>query len=289
MDFLEENNFAVTISLDGTKKVNDSARVMVNGGSSYDAVFNNLDLWSNYKSTLGLEVTINNYHIKNYNPGIVSKWIDDLRRLNFKVMAMYAVVTDDLDTKISDYKVLKSIFYEAVDYWFEKIMNEKELKCADTFIIGMINNILLKEYKRSCSVHNSLAINPDGEVYPCQSFCQSGSYCMGNILDKNNSERDKTLEKLMKTDRIDVTECQNCWIHNFCSSWCKGNSENFCGNLTSTVEIQCLQAKITAERIIHNLALLISKGREEIKRFANIFNKIKENANVYAVEHDYAK
>ena len=44
-EFFEEHNFVVTLSIDGTKNINDLAWVMANGESSYDAIFNNLDLW----------------------------------------------------------------------------------------------------------------------------------------------------------------------------------------------------------------------------------------------------
>jgi len=276
INFLIEHDIAVTLSIDGPKDVNDSARVMVNGESSYDIIFNNLDLWSNDKLTLGIEATINNYHIKNYRPGIVKDWIDNLRKLNFNDLAMFTVVTDNEDTKITDAITLGKIYNEVVDYWFDKILNEDDLKCVDTFVLGMTNNILLKRYVSSCSVYNSLTVDPCGKTFPCQMFCQSGSYCMGSIQDQTDTKRDKIIEELMLTDRNDVKDCKDCWVRNFCTTWCKGNSQNSGGNLTSTVRIQCLQTKLIAERIIYNLALLLSDP-EKMARFTRNFNRLKDS------------
>ena len=286
INFFEEHKFAVTLSLDGPKHINDAARLMANGKSSYDAVYDNLDLWSKSKFNLSLETTICDYHIKNYEAGIVADWINNFRRLNFNIMAMYVVVTENFDTKISDIGVLKNIFNEAVDYWFNNIIEDENLNCADTFIVSMINNILQKKYVSSCSVHNSLAVTPWGEIYPCQLFCKAGSYGMGSIYDNDDLERDKVINKLIHVDRKNVAECQKCWLKNFCSIWCKGNSENFAGNLNSTVDIQCLQAKTIAERIMFNLALIITDN-QKMARFTKNFNALKQKIKLkeeYAYE-----
>lgn len=274
--FCYENDFAVTLSIDGPKYINDMARISNDGSSSYDDIFDNLSIWSKGRLKLAIEFTINNYHIQNYKTGVVSEWLNDLRKLNFNIIAMFPAITDDKDTKIDDYDKLKLILEETVDYWFKELTTTDNLSCIDGTILSAINKLINKKYSRCCSVHNSLAVNPNGEIYPCQTFCSSRDYYMGTIYSDSYDDVNEVRDMLYKhNSRKNISDCQQCWLRNICSVWCLGNSQCFNGNLHSIVDLNCFVQKVVFERVAIKLCA-VTRDKELYDKFNSNLSRLRE-------------
>ncbi|MDR1473512.1 MAG: radical SAM protein [Lactobacillales bacterium] len=277
--FLEENNINVTLSIDGPKSINDSGRVSDVFSSVYDKVIFNFKNFYFSKKLLAVESTITNYHIKNYNQNAVAKWIKDLEQINFDFIAFLPAVTEDKDTKISDINILKKIYSDIVDYYFELLSNENSIKSIEIGVLGMIHGIIGKSYIGNCAIANSLLVTPRGDLYPCQAFYESKTYQIGNL----KNDKDVIIyEELANLDRLNVPKCQNCIAKYLCGTWCVGMNNAINGKMESTINLSCIATQTTMERTLKNLFKIIDNKEKYNKFIKNIqyLIKLQDNAKL---------
>lgn len=98
-------------------------------------------------------------------------------------------------------------------------------------------------FKRRCGAcTHSIALDPRGNIFPCQSFLTNPRYRMGNILDENWLETFKASEPRKWFNRLSVDGmevCRDCAYRYFCGGGCPAISEKLYGNIQHRIEYQC--------------------------------------------------
>ncbi|MGL5711680.1 MAG: radical SAM protein [Paraclostridium sp.] len=279
VEFFNNHNFSLGVSIDGHKSINDMARIHKSGNDSvYDNVIKGLTKLNipNKKFKIAIQGTINKNHIDYYSPGMIKSWLSDMLELGVHNVGIIPVCTDNPDLKIDNLnqEVLSKIVNEYVEFWFEKLTS-KEYSDVSFSIMDYIKAILFNEYKTDCAVYNQLFVNNDGDIYPCHLFYHSRSFYLGNIYEYNQQKHLKSQEYLKGCSRSNLEKCKRCISRNLCSSWCKGENMLVNGCVESIgSDIRCVVQNLVVKNIISKL-VQVRESEEQYKYFRQNIMKMR--------------
>lgn len=227
-NFIEKNkrHLGITITIDGTKKKHDLNRVYKNSSrGSYDDIIKNIPLWREQFPNEATKVTLSSEDLP-----YICESVLHLFNLNIDTVFMNCVFED--------------IWKEGDDIIFE----EQLIQLADSMIdnelyINKSCSIFDKKLgsqnidnKNWCGSGKMLAIDCDGNFYPCNRFVdfslrEKQPRYLGNIhtgIDPNKVRPFVLLDLKSQSSE----KCLNCEISKGCA-WCQG--ENYDSAETDTI------------------------------------------------------
>ena len=228
--YIQKNyqHLSIGITIDGTRKKHDLNRIYKNGKGSYDDVVRNIPLWLKQFPNASTKVTISS---------------DDIPYIKESVLHLYELGITEVNINC----VFENVWEKGDDNLFE----EQLIQLADV----IIDNDLYQKYTCSffqenigrpldCTLQNEnwcgagrmLAIDAQGNFYPCTRFAQYSlrekpAIIIGNIKDGINQNK---LRPFLSLDRCtqSTQECINCEVAEGCA-WCQG--ENYDAAETNTI------------------------------------------------------
>lgn len=247
MDYLEENMINIVLSIDGRKKIQDSIRVRINGGGTYDEILPKIksmvDRRNKSKKQYYIRGTFTSQNLDFYED------IKHFINLGFKEISIEPVVLPE-DNILS----IREEYLEQIYDQYEKILDEL-LKHDDVIFYHMNIDInggtcIYKRISGCGAGFEYIAVTPDGEIYPCHQFVGDSSFYMGNVYEgiKNN----KISKDFKKSNIYNKSECKECWARFYCSGGCQANNYNFNGDTKVPYGIGC---KMQRRRIECAIAL----------------------------------
>lgn len=229
--FIEKNkrHISVGITIDGTKRKHDLNRIWKRSGKgSYDDVVKNIPLWLKQIPEAETKVTISSA---------------DILYIKESVLHLYSLGIHKVNVNC----VFEDVWKEGDELVFEQQLTD----LAD----AIITNGYYKDYncsffaedlgnpmdchlnnKNWCGAGKMLAVDAEGNFYPCMRFAQYSlrdkkAWIIGNIsdgIDKNKLRPFLTLDRCTQSTQ----ECINCEVAEGCA-WCQG--ENYDAADTPTV------------------------------------------------------
>ncbi|MDD7632113.1 MAG: radical SAM peptide maturase, CXXX-repeat target family [Parabacteroides sp.] len=228
--FIQKNyqHLSIGITIDGTRKKHDLNRIYKNGKGSYDDVVKNIPLWLKQFPNASTKVTISS---------------EDIPYIKESVLHLYGLGIKEVNINC----VFENVWKEGDDDLFENQL----MLLAD----AIIDNDMYKEYMCSffqqnigrpldCTLQNEnwcgagrmLAIDAQGNFYPCTRFAQYSlrekpAIVIGNIkdgIDKNKLRPFLSLDRCTQSTQ----DCIDCDVAEGCA-WCQG--ENYDAADTNTI------------------------------------------------------
>ncbi len=222
VEFFHKYHFRISLSVDGPKRINDSARLFkYSMDSAYEMVVESMQLLRKKGVLFNVSATINSYHLKNYKKGSFQEIIEEIDDLGFENISFVPVATGSRELNISskgDLEKLDMFARDLITYYFNKIM-EGKTKGIPSLLILPIIQIAKHEYMASCSAGKSFLWDTDGKAYPCHMFCNHQEFCIGSMEEGINGEM---VNRFLEYNRESTNECIGCIAKNVCSVWCKG-------------------------------------------------------------------
>ena len=216
--FLLDNNIFITISLDGTKEVTDSNRYYISKKGVYDVIKSNINKLDK-KVVVRATIAPPNYDMKKS----INHLVKDL-----KLNSVAWAVADNLLTEEDFYKISESYNKLLDELWNTiKLKKYNEVKKYSMFM-----NNLRKFSKdgiriKGCgAANNMIAIDINGDVYPCHRFVGLKRYVLTNV-DSNTKFNEKIFSKM---DLKKFDKCKYCIARNICGGACI--NENVYANLS---------------------------------------------------------
>lgn len=230
-DFIKKNHshLSIGITIDGTEKKHDLNRVYkTSGKGSYKDVVKNIPLWMEQFPNAGTKVTISSADI----PYICESMLH-LYSLGIKEVYINCVFED--------------VWKEGDDLLFEKQLIALANAIIDKglyndYVCSFFSERLGKPLDKKlmnqnwCGAGRMLAIDAQGNFYPCTRFAQYSlrskqAIVIGNIKDGINKDR---LRPFLCLDRCTQSkqECIDCEVAEGCA-WCQG--ENYDAASTNTI------------------------------------------------------
>lgn len=273
MDFCQEHNVELGLSLDGPKALNDIGR-RTKGESTfsvYDRVYETTLKLIERGIPYKLQMTINRNHLDNYKKGSVKEWMDSLEEIINTDITVCPVTTDISGFQISsdeDYEKLDSMTREFVHYYFNEYSNGRTSKSAAIFIAPMLF-IVNKQISRGCAAGDKMVlVDTDGSVYPCQMYCNDENYKLGDI----DSGFVRYASNCNTSNRVNNEDCKNCIARNLCMIWCKGLQMLTNKSETAVLKERCIFQRAIVEENLKILSKLTNGKKNELKDVcANIY------------------
>ncbi|MEN8908019.1 MAG: Cys-rich peptide radical SAM maturase CcpM [Clostridiales bacterium] len=278
--FLVENNFRLTVSLDGNKNINDKNRVFKGGKGTFDIVRNNLLSIKNYYP---------DFFEKNINLSIVidpRNEFDEIKELFYngdflKECRTKITFVDDeyLDNRIEakdnfeeDYEYEK---FKALLYFLGRIEKNElpklVLKEIDDINSGIsqlkyeIDKIYEKTHHSGPCVPGTtrMLINTDGDFYPCERVKENCEKVkIGDIYSGFNYKR---VEELLNIGKLTENECKNCFAHSLCDICLVAVIDGKKDDITRNKKIEkCLSTKRKSEEVFKDICVISEVSENQL-------------------------
>jgi radical SAM peptide maturase (CXXX-repeat target family)/CXXX repeat peptide maturase len=212
-----KNHLSIGLSVDGNKIKHDLQRVRPNGEGSYDSVVKNVPLWLRQFPNNSTKATFSHDDIPYLKDSIISLW--DIGIKNVSANVVFENVWEEGDDILIEQQLR-----ELADYILENGLWDNY---SVRFFDPNMGNPLTEEELSSnfCGAGKMLAIDCDGNFYPCQRFYGfSLNNRKGIIIGDANTGIIK--DKLRPFEALSLKsqspmECVKCEVASGCA-WCTG-------------------------------------------------------------------
>lgn len=240
IDFLNEEQISVVLSLDGRRDVHDRMRKTPGGRGSYHKVL------ANCKKLVASRNGDNYYlrgtytrHNPDFSRDIISMVEEGFDRISMEPAVLAPDNADalselDLPQLFAEYEQLADVLWK---------MEEKGRRITFFhFELDLLQGPCAKKRAQGCGAGASyLAVAPDGSLYPCHQFVGDSRFRAGDV------ESGIVPEKLLPFQKLAVTEneeCNACFARFFCGGGCHAAAWLMNGDLDRPYRLGCeLQRK----------------------------------------------
>jgi len=276
LTFLQENNFNVSISLDGPKFLHDQNRVFPDGSGSFDIIMENVM----YIREAYPKLYENVMFLSTVAPGVDFACVNDFYNAedvlaDGRVMqnmvvdhgAKEPVIYDDLYNTTYTYNQMKVLLSALGLYSKEKI--------SKLFSTGLSNAVMMHKHlsivKMPERAHPSgpcipgvlrPIIDVHGHIYPCERVSEYDTMKIGHI--DSGFDLDKALT-ILNVGKMTEDECKNCWSFShcgLCAAACDGD-----GGLTREARLNnCNRVMAGTIDTFATICLLLENGYDFEKK-----------------------
>lgn len=243
-EFIYENFFALQISLDGPKEINDLQRYGC-FESVHDRVVDTLGQLNSRDYPLSIKCIITKKSIDKLNDIII--YLSSLG-VGSIAFAEASLLPADSEFFISDAEYADCITK------LSRILvkNLDQLASGDKtpvicHIFDILRSLITKTKKVNyCSAGREyVAVTANGDVYPCHGFVGMDEFKMGNVYDDDfPGDSYTTINNVFSTLNVYTSEeCRSCWARFLCGGDCAVYSYIYNNNLSKPTNRRCILAK----------------------------------------------
>lgn len=228
--YIEKNreHLSIGISIDGTEMKHDLNRVYKNGKGSYKDVARNVPLWLEQFPHGGTKVTIASPDVPYIKESVLHLYSLGIKEVN--INCIFENVWEKGDDVLFEEQLI-----QLADAIIEKGYY-KDYTCSFfTEFLGKPMDKML-ENQNWCGSGRMLAIDAEGNFYPCVRFAQYSlrdkkAWMVGNVREGINTNK---LRPFLTLDRCtqSTQECIDCDVAQGCA-WCQG--ENYDAAESNTI------------------------------------------------------
>ncbi|MCI6159628.1 MAG: thioether cross-link-forming SCIFF peptide maturase [Selenomonadaceae bacterium] len=264
--WLNDNDFALVLSLDGRKEVHDAMRPTAGGKGSYDRAVKNFKkvLASRHGGDYdyrGVYTFLRGtYTKKNLD---FTKDVLSMNDEGFDILSMEPVVLKDSPIALTEEDLPR--IREEYDRLTEAYMQRhREGKGFFFFHFNMdlSNGPCVAKRLSGCGAgHEYVAVAENGDLYPCHQFVGREGYKIGTV-DEGITNHELS-QYFRESHVLNKPKCRDCWARFFCSGGCHANADLFHGNIREPYEVGCEIQKKRLECAILVQALLAMEKMEK--------------------------
>ena len=259
IDWLNENNISVVLSLDGRKQIHDAMRPDISGGGSYERVVKNFKklVDSRGDENYYLRGTYTNKNL-DFTADVVSMYND-----GFDILSIEPVVLKDSPLALTE-KDLPRIFAE-YDKLAETYLEYHRAGRGFNFFhfnVDLQNGPCVAKRLSGCGAgHEYFAVAENGDLYPCHQFVGRDKYKLGNVYDGVEENSKHWMKYFRESHVLNKPKCKSCWAKYFCSGGCHANADLFHGDIREPYDLGCEIQRKRLESAIYVQATLTGESQ----------------------------
>lgn len=258
IDYVNEHDMSLVLSLDGRKDVHNSMRPSSGGRDTYETVAKNLV--NAVKQRDGREYYVRGTYT--HNNLDFCKDVEAMSDLGFEHLSMEPVVGEDgaYVLRPEDMPIIEKEYEKLADLYLERqLAGWGEKFNFFHFRMDLYRGPCMAKRLRGCGAgHEYMAVVPNGDIYPCHQYVGKDGYVIGTVFDGLKNYDIPT--QFRNTHVFTKETCANCWAKFFCSGGCHANNETLGGDLSTPYEMGCKLQKKRIECAIMIQAELDAAG-----------------------------
>lgn len=251
INYLNQNDIAVVLSLDGRSSTNDRMRLTPGGEGSYDLITPNIVKMVDARGN-------ENYYVRGtytrFNLDFaadVMHLVDDLGFKHVSVEPVVASPDNDYAFREEDLPVLYAEYEKLTRDYVNHLRQGKEFNFFH-FNLDLVKGPCLPKRLSGCGAgHEYMAVTPDGELYPCHQFVGREGFALGNVFDGVGEDKRPLMETFRQAHVYNKPKCRECWAKFYCSGGCHANAHAFNGKLSEPYALGCELEKKRLECAIY--------------------------------------
>ena len=203
------------ITIDGTKRKHDRARVFADGRGSYDIVAKNVKLWLRQYPNAQTKITFSSEDLPYVSESIIHVWELGIRHVAANVVFENVWKPGDAELYESELRKLADISLEK-GFW-------KTHRCNLFWTPNPLKSSEEEDDKNWCGTGKMVSVDAEGNLFPClrfQGFCLANypARPSGNIFDGYNEDVLRSFHCLLKSLQS-PKKCLECEMRDQCA-WC---------------------------------------------------------------------
>ena len=258
IDYVNEHNMSLVLSLDGREDVHNSMRPSAGGRDTYQTVAKNLV--NAVQQRDGREYYVRGTYT--HNNLDFCKDVEAMSDLGFEHLSMEPVVGEDgaYVLRPEDMPIIEKEYEKLADLYLERqLAGWGEKFNFFHFRMDLYRGPCMAKRLRGCGAgHEYMAVVPNGDIYPCHQYVGKDGYVIGTVFDGLKNYDIPT--QFRNTHVFTKETCANCWAKFFCSGGCHANNETLGGDLSIPYELGCKLQKKRIECAIMIQAELDAAG-----------------------------
>lgn len=269
--FLYDNDFILTISLDGPSEIQNKNRIFANSNKgTFNSIMKKLELIRQEYPGFIKQITFN--AVIDYKEDVSCS---DRFFLTYDVVKEIEVAGNYVNMEnrkediniapefyaVSNYEIFKTYLYHC-----NKIMFDQYRPTLHKFEVGILKQQLMDRIIVDESAKDVIYpggqclpgiqrffVNADGDFFPCERVNEEADdYCIGNL--ENGIDLQKA-EAILNIAKITSDECKNCWCYKMCNQCIARAEKN--GKMDREQRLQhCRGMKNRVEEMIKNYIVL---------------------------------
>lgn len=214
------------VSMDGTPQMHDRNRIFPNGAGSYEIVKDNA---LRLQKESGQRVIVRSVYDTERAIDSLIDIVDSCDKEGFQVISLefpWVGSASDMVLNAEKTDQIIEMIQEYAEECLRRLKNDDYSLLTLYEIFKHISKVAFKKtvmYSEICSAGTTLmAIDVNGDIYPCHSFIYEPDWKMGNL---DEGITNKKLVDLFKNSNSDTLEkCVKCPIRYYCSKRCFADS-----------------------------------------------------------------
>ena len=256
IEWLNENNISLVLSLDGRQQVHDAMRPDISGNGSYNRVLKNFQklVESRNGDNYYLRGTYTNKNL-DFTNDVVSMYND-----GFDVLSLEPVVLKDSPLSLTEEHLPRiSAEYDKLTETYLKYRRMGKPFFFFHFNVDLSNGPCVAKRLAGCGAgHEYFAVAENGDLYPCHQFVGRGKYKLGNVFDGLNDDAKHWTKYFRESHVLNKPKCKDCWAKYFCSGGCHANADLFHNDIRRPYEVGCEIQKKRLECAIYVQAKILN-------------------------------
>lgn len=237
--YLNDNNIAVVLSLDGRPEVNDRMRLTPSEKGSYSMITPNI---KRMVESRGNE----NYYVRGtytrFNLDFAADVMHLVDELGFKQVSVEPVVASPEVEYAFKEEDLPALFREYETLACQYLEHEREGRGFNFFHFNLDLNhgpCIPKRLSGCGAGHEYLAVTPTGELFPCHQFVGREEYKLGTVFVGITEDKRQIMKGFQQAHIYSKPKCTKCWAKFYCSGGCHANAQAFNKNLHEPYDLGC--------------------------------------------------
>lgn len=237
IQWLNDNNISVVLSLDGRKEIHDAMRPDISGRGSYERVIKNFKRLVDSRGG-------DNYYLRGTYTNRNLDFMADVLSANdagFDILSIEPVVLKDSPLALTedDLPRIREEYDRLTEVYLERHRAGRGFFFFH-FNIDLSNGPCVAKRLAGCGAgHEYFAVAENGDLYPCHQFVGRERYRLGNIYDGVDKSARHWLKYFRESHVLNKPKCRGCWAKYFCSGGCHANADLFNGDIREPYEVGC--------------------------------------------------
>lgn len=273
--YMYENNFDITVSLDGPKEAHDSNRIFASSNKgTFDKIMQNLEVIKNeipefihkigFNAVIDLKqnVSCSSDFFLNYDTvkglNVTSNYINDVSKKEEEQINPELIAVSYYEIfKVYIYACRKERFHQYKPTLYSSEMSSLKQMVVDRFVGKNVYAGRITPGGQCLPGIQRLFVKVDGTFLPCERLTEdSKDLWIGNLEDGFHIENAK---KILNISKITEAECSKCWCYKMCNQCVTKAGET--GKIEKSSRLKwCEQTREGIEHLIKNYILLKHTG-----------------------------